>query len=109
TAREAGLVLMVGHIFLFNPGVIKLKELLDSGAVGVPRVLSAVRTNLGPVRNDVNAAMDLASHDISIFNWLLDSEPVEVQAMGGTFLQRGIEDVVAINLRYPRNVLATIN
>jgi len=107
-AANKGLVLMVGHIFLFNPGIQKVKELLDGNEVGTVRSLSAIRTNLGPVRNDVNAAWDLASHDISIFNWLLGAEPVELQAMGAAFLQPGIEDVVNITMRYPDNVLASI-
>ena len=47
---------MVGHVFLFNPGILKLKELVDAGEVGDVRSLSASRTNLGPVRSDVNAA-----------------------------------------------------
>ncbi len=107
-AKSRGLVLMVGHIFLFNPGILKVKDLVDKGEVGDVRSLSAVRTNLGPVRSDVNAAWDLASHDIAIFNWLLGSEPIEVQAMGAAFLQPGIEDVVNISLKYPGNVLASI-
>ena len=107
-AKERGLVLMVGHVFLFNPGILKVKELVDAGEVGEVRSLSAIRTNLGPVRGDVNAAWDLASHDISIFNWLLGAEPVEVQAMGAAFLQPGIEDVVHISMKYPGNVLASI-
>lgn len=107
-ARKRGLVLMVGHIFLFNPAVLKLKELVDSGEIGVIRSLSAVRTNLGPVRSDVNAAWDLASHDIAIFNWLLGRPPTDVRAMGAAFLQPGVEDVVNIALRYPGNVLASI-
>jgi len=107
-AKERELVLMVGHVFLFNPGILKVKELVDAGEVGEVRSLSAIRTNLGPVRADVNAAWDLASHDISIFNWLLGAEPVEVQAMGAAFLQRGIEDVVHISMKYPGNILASI-
>jgi predicted dehydrogenase len=107
-AKSKGLVLMVGHVFLFNPGILKVKELVDAGEVGAVRSLSAIRTNLGPVRSDVNAAWDLASHDIAIFNWLLGSEPVEVQAMGAAFLQPGVEDVVNITMKYPGNVLACI-
>lgn len=107
-AKDKGLVLIVGHIFLFNPGILKVKDLVDRGELGDVRSLTAVRTNLSPVRSDVNAAWDLASRDISIFNWLLGSEPVEVQAMGAAFLQPSIEDVVNITLRYPGNVLASI-
>ncbi len=107
-AEARGLVLMVGHVFLFNAGMLKLKELVDSGEVGAIRSLTAVRTNLGPVRSDVNAAWDLASHDIAVFNWLLEAEPVAVQAMGAAFIQPGIEDVVNISLKYPGGVLASI-
>ncbi len=107
-ARNQGLILMVGHIFLFNAGILKVKELINSGEIGHVRYLAAVRTNLGPVRSDVNAAFDLASHDIAVFNWLLDAEPIEVCAMGAAFLQPGIEDVAIITLRYPGNRLASI-
>jgi predicted dehydrogenase len=107
-ARSQGLILMVGHIFLFNSGILKVKELISGGSIGSLRYISAVRTNLGPVRSDVNAAYDLASHDIAVFNWIIGSEPVEVQAMGAAFLQPGIEDVAVVTLRYPGNVLASI-
>jgi predicted dehydrogenase len=107
-AKDKGLILMVGHIFLFNPGIQKVKDIVKSGEIGSIRSLSAVRTNLGPVRNDVNAAWDLASHDIAIFNWLLDAEPTELQAMGAAFLQPGVEDVVNITMRYPGATLASI-
>ena len=108
-AKARSLVLMVGHIFLFNPGLLKVKQLVDAGEVGSVRSLSAVRTNLGPVRSDVNAAWDLASHDIAVFNWLLGAEPVAVSAMGAAFLQPGVEDVAVITLKYPGNVLASIH
>ena len=52
-------ILMVGHVFLFNSGIVKFKELADAGEVGRLRHLSAIRTNLGPVRHDVNAAYDM--------------------------------------------------
>jgi predicted dehydrogenase len=107
-AERQGVVLMVGHIFLFNAGILKVKELIEAGEIGAVRSLSAIRTNLGPVRSDVNAAWDLASHDIATFNWLLGSEPVEVQAMGAAFLQGGVEDIVNISMKYPGGVLASI-
>lgn len=108
-AKSRGVILMVGHVFLFNAGLVKVKELMDAGEIGAVRSLSAIRTNLGPVRSDVNAAWDLASHDIAIFNWLLGTEPIKVQAMGAAFLQPDIEDVVIITMKYPNNVLASIH
>ena len=101
-------ILMVGHVFLFNPAIEKLKELIDSGELGILYYLSAFRTNLGPIRSDANAAYDLAAHDISIFNWLLGAEPEQVLATGASFLQPDVEDVVFISLRYPQGVLASI-
>jgi predicted dehydrogenase len=108
-AEKRDLVLMVGHVFLFNAGIVKLKQVISSGEIGALRYLSAIRTNLGPVREDVNAAYDLAAHDISIFNWLLDSVPETVSATGGSYLRPGVEDVVFITLKYPCNVLASIH
>jgi predicted dehydrogenase len=102
-------LLMVGHVFLFNAGLIKLKELLDTGNLGTLRYLSASRTNLGPIRDDVNVAYDLCSHDISIFNWLLGNQPEIVSATGASYVQPGVEDVAFVSLRYPGNVLASIH
>lgn len=107
-AHKHNVVLMTGHIFLFNGGIQKVKELVDVGELGTMQYMSAVRTNLGPIRSDVNAAVDLATHDISIFNWILDSEPESVSAVGGAFVQNGIHDVVFMHLRYPQGQLASI-
>jgi predicted dehydrogenase len=108
-ARARGRLLMVGHVFLFNAGIAKLKELVDAGELGTLRYLSASRTNLGPIRSDVDAAYDLCSHDISIFNWLLGGEPEVVSATGASFVQPGVEDVVFVSMKYPGNVLASIH
>jgi predicted dehydrogenase len=107
-AKQRKLILMVGHVFLFNPGIIKVKQLVDTGELGRLHYLLAIRTNLGPIRKDCNVAFDLATHDISIFNWFMESEPTEVSATGASFLQAGIEDVVSISLTYPGNVFASI-
>ena len=107
-AQTHNRTLMVGHIFLFNPGIIKLKELLEYNNLGKIHYLSATRTNLGPIRNDVNVVYDLAVHDISIFNFLLDQLPFEVSAVGASFLQESIQDVGFISLKYPDNIVANI-
>jgi predicted dehydrogenase len=101
-------VLMTGHVFLFNAGVVKLKELVARGEPGRLYYLRALRTNLGPVRRDVNSVFDLATHDIAIFNFVLGSQPESVSAVGGRFLQQDIEDVAFISLRYPNNILGHI-
>jgi predicted dehydrogenase len=108
-ASQRGVVLMVGQVFLFHNGILKLKELLEFGDLGKIYYIGAIRTNLGPIRQDVNAVYDLASHDLSIFNFLLGSGPHEVSAVGEAFLQTGIEDIAFISLSYPNNVLARIH
>jgi predicted dehydrogenase len=107
-AKKQQRILLVGHTFLFNPGLNKIRELVVNNELGQFRYLSSIRTNLGPIRRDVNAAYDLATHDIAIFNWLLDGEPEMVSAIGAAFLQPDVEDVVLISMRYPGNVLASI-
>ncbi len=104
-AARQGRILMVGHVFLYNPGVLHLKTDLDRGELGRIYYMDAIRTNLGPVRKDVGAIYDLASHDISIFNFLLNSQPVEVSATGNSVLQAGIEDVGFLTLYYPGNIV----
>lgn len=107
-AKKANRILMVGHVFLFNAGVIKLKEMLDAGEIGKLLYISSARTNLGPIRSDVNVAYDLAAHDISVFNWLLGSSPEWLSAVGGAYLQPKIEDVLFTSLHYSDNRIANI-
>jgi predicted dehydrogenase len=108
-AEKAGKVLMVGHVFLFNPAVQRVRKYLDDGLLGPLHYISMVRTNLGPIRMDVNAAWDLASHDISIANYWLGAGPEAVSATGGTWINAGIEDAVFATLRYPGNILVNLH
>jgi predicted dehydrogenase len=107
-AESSSTILMVGHTFLFNAGVRKVKEYVQKGD-GRVYYLYARRTNLGPIRRDVNALWDLAPHDIAIFNYLLDSTPQWVSAVGGKVLRNCRDDVGFISLGYPDNVLAHIH
>ena len=108
-ATKYRLTLMVGHVFVFNPAIRKVKEYLDAGHLGNVYYVSMVRTNPGPIRVDVNAAWDLAAHDLSIANYWLNAEPLSVSAMGGTWINQGIEDVVFATLRYPQGVLVNLH
>lgn len=102
-------ILMVGHVFLYNPSVQHLKVDLDRGELGRIYYMDATRTNLGPVRRDVGAIHDLASHDISVFNHLLGSMPADVSATGGFFLQENVEDIGFLTLRYPKGVVCHVH
>jgi predicted dehydrogenase len=108
-AAAEGLLLMVGHVFLFNSGILRLRQLVKENTLGTLRYLNCRRTNLGPIRNDVNAVWDLASHDVSIANFLLDAMPAEVSAVGQSYLQSPVQDVAFLTLRYPNDVLVHIH
>ncbi len=108
-AKTNGLTLMVGHIFMYNPGVIYLKRKIDEGVLGRVFYMDAVRTNLGPIRQDVGAVYDLASHDVSIFNFLLGAEPCQVSAVGGSYIQRDHEDMAFLTLGYPSGAMCHVH
>lgn len=98
--------LMVGHVFVYNDAVRLLKNYIDSGELGEIHYLSSTRTNLGPIRRDVNAMFDLGSHDISLFSYILDRVPKAVSARGAAFIQPDVEDVAFMTLDYPGHVMA---
>jgi predicted dehydrogenase len=108
-AKKKGVVLAVGHVFLFNSGIREVHRLIHSGELKDIQYLFATRTNLGPFRTDVNALWDLASHDISIFNFWLDAAPESVTAHGHCVLTPAQEDVVVATFRYPGGIMASIH
>jgi predicted dehydrogenase len=107
-ANKNQLTLMVGHVFLFNPGIQYIKSLITSGAIGKILAIQTRRTNLGPIRQDTNALWDLASHDISILNYWLEDTPVEVTASGSRALGNSLEDIVSANFYYPEGICCNI-
>ena len=107
-AQQRERILMVGHVFKFNPGIRYVKALLQEETLGKIISLHAIRTNLGPVRTDVNALWDLGSHDLSILNYWLADQPSSVTASGLSYLSEQREDTVIANYLYPEQVMATI-
>lgn len=108
-AKQKKKILMVGHVFLFNAGIVWLKNYIQSGELGRIHYAYAIRTNLGPFRYDVNALWDLAPHDISIFNYLFDGCPISVSGRGQKCLGEKLEDLAFATLEYPDGVLANIH
>ena len=108
-ASQRGVILMVGHTFLYNAAVRKAKEYIDNRELGSVLYLYGRRVNLGTVRQDVNSLWNFAPHDISIVNYLLSSAPESVQAFGACYIQKDIEDVVFLNMRYPGGVICSLH
>jgi predicted dehydrogenase len=84
-------------------------DLVASGELGDVLYIYSSRVNLGQVRKDVNALWNVAPHDISIANHVLGETPVRVRAMGRSFLQPGIEDVVFAVFEYPGGAIAHVH
>lgn len=108
-AARRGRVLMVGHTFLYNTAVQAMKRYVRAPEFGKVYYLNATRTNLGPIRADVDAVWDLSPHDIAIFDFLLDQTPVWVSAAASKVLGNSRYDVAFITLGYPNNVMANIH
>ncbi|MBD2663451.1 Gfo/Idh/MocA family protein [Richelia sinica] len=113
-AEYQQLILMVDHTYLFHPAVERGKAVVHAGKLGHLRYGYATRTNLGPVRQDVDALWDLAIHDIAIFNNWLGELPIKAQAKGTVWLQPGedspgLADLVWVKLTYPDNFQAYIH
>jgi predicted dehydrogenase len=107
---DAGrLTLMVGHVFLYNAAVRKVREYIDSGELGNIHYTYSQRLNLGQVRRDVNALWNFAPHDFSILSHWLGGGPSRVTARGFCYVQPGIEDVVFVTADFPGGVGANIH
>ncbi len=107
-AEQNGLILMVGHTFLFSPAVRRMKEIIDAGDIGEIQYISARRLNLGLFQKDINVAWDLAPHDISIILYLLDEQPQSVSCQGSSHVNRHIEDVTMMYLTFKKNRCAFV-
>ena len=109
-ANKKKLVAMVGHTFLYNTAVRYVKKLIDSGDLGEIRYIYSHRLNLGRIRSDVDALWNFAPHDISIIQYWLDNpKPISVARMGMAYVQEGIDDVVFLNILYPKKIMAEIH
>lgn len=100
-ARLAGVKLMVGHVERFNPAVGKLAELIALGAIG--RVFRAHATRVGPLPariRDTGVAIDLATHDLDIMQFVLGRPITSIYAQGSRCVHPTQEDMIACLLRF---------
>lgn len=109
-ADRKNLVAMVGHTFLYNSAVLYVKDFIDSGSIGDVRYIYSQRLNLGRIRSDVDALWNFAPHDISVIQyWLGDPTPISVIRRGVDYIQPSVEDVVFLNILYPKKIMANIH
>jgi predicted dehydrogenase len=109
-ARDAGLTLMVGNTFEYNPAVETVKRIVASGELGDIFYINCTRVNLGLFQPDINVLWDLAPHDFSLLRFILDMEPVSISAYGNAYIRSGsdLPEVVHLNLNFPHQVMANL-
>ncbi len=107
-AERKRLKIMVDHTFLFSGAVRKIRELVDSGTLGNLYYFDSTRVNLGLFQHDVNVIWDLAPHDMSIMDYIIQEKPEAVVATGGTHLNC-LADLAFITVYFPNKVVAHIN
>jgi predicted dehydrogenase len=105
-ADKKGLLLMVDHTFLYTPSVRKMKSLIESGGIGRVKYFDSTRINLGLIQQDVNVLWDLAPHDISILDYLIEDRPVSVNATGVSHIHNGIENIAYLTVNFASDVVA---
>ncbi len=109
-AGQKNLRLMVGHTFMYNAAVEAMRRVMQSGELGEIYYLNATRVNLGLLQRDINVMWDLAPHDLSIFGFILDEDPIKASAIGGVYISKasGLQEVVYLTLRYRNDVIANL-
>lgn len=102
-------VLMVDHTFVYTPAVRKIHELIANGSVGDLYYYDSTRINLGLFQRDVNVIWDLAVHDLSILDFIVDEKPSAITAIGAGHIQGSPENIARITVFYPSGAVANVN
>ena len=105
-AEEKGVVLLVGHLLEYHPGIEALEERLRAGELGDLVYIYSNRVNLGKLSEDENALWDLGVHDLSVILRLAGEMPTEAWAHGRWGMKEGHEDVVFAHLRFASGITA---
>ncbi|NOX67480.1 MAG: Gfo/Idh/MocA family oxidoreductase [Chlorobi bacterium] len=105
---KLNLKLMVGHVLLYHPAILRIKEGLKQGEIGILQYIYSNRLNLGAIRSEENILWSFAPHDISVIQFFIDENPISIKACGSDILQDGIEDTTITYLDYPGKVSAHI-
>ncbi len=105
-AEEQSRVLMVDHTFVYHGAVRRIKQELDSGALGDLLYFDSVRVNLGLFQSDINVVWDLAPHDLSMMDYIIGKTPISIHASGACHAGNGIEDIAYITVTFEDNLIA---
>ena len=108
-AEKKNLVVMVDHTFLYTGAVRKIKQLIDEDFLGDLLYFDSVRVNLGLFQHDINVVWDLAPHDLSVLDYLIEEKPAAVSATGIRHFNAALEDIAYLTIHFPNNLIAHLN
>jgi predicted dehydrogenase len=107
-AERKNLRIMVDHTFLFTGAVKKIRELIDKGVLGPLYYFDSSRVNLGLFQHDVSVVWDLAPHDLSIMDYVIQDKAEAVVATGCSHVNQ-FADMAFLTVYFPNKVIAHIN
>tara|TARA_B100000989_G_C19473748_1_gene441916 strand:- start:33 stop:1001 length:969 start_codon:yes stop_codon:yes gene_type:complete len=107
-AEKMGVQLMVGHVLLFHPAFQKMKQMIDKGELGKIQYIYSNRLNLGTFRTNENVFWSFAPHDIALFNFFFEENPISITSRGIDILQKKIHDSSITSFRYNNNKMGHI-
>src|ERR1044071_2350558 len=105
-AEREGLTLMVDHTFIYTGAIRKMKEIVKSGELGELLYFDSVRINLGLFQRDINVLWDLAPHDLSIMDYLIERQPLGLSALGSCHIEPGIENIAYMVMKFADDFIA---
>lgn len=108
-AMQKNLIIMVDHTFLYTGAVQKIKSLIETDSIGIPRYFDSTRINLGLFQPDINVLWDLAPHDISMLTYLINERPYSINATGISHTRNGIENIAYMTVNYEMDFIAHFN
>lgn len=107
-AQKKKKILMVGHLLLYHPAIIKLQEMIKKGELGDIYYIWSNRLNFGKLRKEENVLWSFAPHDISIIIDVLGM-PEKVITVGKDYIQNKIiPDITLTFLEFKKRKTAHI-
>jgi len=106
TAEKKNLMIFVDHIYIYTGAVRHIKNLITTGEIGDLFYFDSVRVNLGLFQHDVNVIWDLAPHDLSIMDYLVEEKPISVSAIGTSRVSGKIEDIAYVTVKFRSGLIA---
>ncbi len=103
-AKEKNKIIMVDHTFEYHEGINKIKEIINNKDLGEIYYMRAEWLSLGLLQPDVNVAWDLATHMISIINYVFNLDALSVSANFGAYIRKEIPEVANINIKFPNDI-----